>query len=124
MTRLFTVLALIVCFATAAHAQQTQSLAWDYIGLTPAEVAAGTQAVQFNGSAITTAPTCTAKTTAPTGTSCTVPLPALQPTNSASVSLTRSGTTSTTTINGITTSAAASASSPRLTINVTINLGS
>jgi hypothetical protein len=124
MRRSLTLLALLVCFAATAQAQQTQSLTWDFIGLAPAEVAAGTHAVQFNGAAITTAPVCVAKTTAPTGTTCTVPLPALQPTNTASVSLTRGGVTATTTINSITTTAAVSASGPKLTINITINLGS
>jgi|SRR5262245_26981912 len=124
MRRLLSALLLMFAFAVPAQAQQTQSLAWDYLGLTPAEVAAGTQTVVFNGTTLTAVPVCTAKTTAPTGTSCTVPLPALLPTNTASVSLARNGVTSTTTVNGINTSAAVSASGPKLTINVTINLGS
>lgn len=124
MRTLVSALLLMLLFAATAQAQQTQSLAWDYIGLTPTEVAAGTQVVTFNGTTITTPPACTAKTTAPTGTSCTVALPALQPNNTASVAFTRGGVTSTTTINGINTTAAVSATGPKLTINVTINLGS
>lgn len=115
---------LLLLVASPALAQTTQSLGWDYIGLTPTEVAAGTQAVTFNGTALTAAPTCVAKTTAPTGTSCTIPLPALQTTNTASISLTRAGVVATTTVTGVTATAAVSASAPKLTINVTINLGS
>ena len=128
MTRLLLTIAFVLvllALATPARAQQTQSLAWDYIGTTPAEVAAGSQTVQFNGVTIATAPACVAKTTAPTGTTCTVPLPLpMLPTNTASVSLIKAGVTATTSIAGITTAASASASNPRLTINVTINLGS
>ena len=108
--------------AAALDAQtKTVALAWDYPA-TPAVVSTFTQSVLFDGAAVTTPPTCAAKTGSTTDTTCAIviPAPAVGP-HTLTVSASLNGNTATTTITGVDPNKAPpNAANARLTITVTI----
>jgi hypothetical protein len=120
---IFVSLLLVLLLASGAAAQTTAGFAWD-LDSPQTEVATWVQTFILNGQAVTAPITCAPKPGAPTQTACSIPLPApLTGKSTVEINATKSSTTASTRIvNFDPANVPKTATTPRYTITVVVNL--